>query len=162
MSASDSHPMADWPPDLLRLSNKFALSGEVDGQHPPDSMIEAYLLVAEVRTKRLSGIPWGDGTHDFADDEDELAAVGQILTVHRSPSSTGRTGHVMVPVMGRVMAPAMGIYQRFRVGSRHPVRWHLLVGAFSSNSREEVRCTPVCAYWGTGTGATRGRSSFCS
>ena len=74
MSASDSHPMADWPPDLLRLSNKFALSGEVDGQHPPDSMIEAYLLVAEVRTKRLSGIPWGDGTHDLADDEEALLA----------------------------------------------------------------------------------------
>ncbi len=44
--------------------------GEVDGQNPPESMIEAYLLVAEVRTKRLSGIPWGDGTHDLADDEE--------------------------------------------------------------------------------------------
>ncbi len=46
-------------------------------------MIEAYLLVAEVRRKRLSGIPWGDGRDDLADDEEGFldAALGRKLAV---------------------------------------------------------------------------------
>ncbi len=72
----DPTPFADWPRHLQESWRDCAERGEVDGQHPPDSMIEAYLLVAEVRTKRLSGIPWGDGSQDdFADSEENAHPV---------------------------------------------------------------------------------------
>ena len=46
--------------------------GEVDGHTPPTSIVEAYLQVAEIRARRLAGIPWGDGTqNDFADSEED-------------------------------------------------------------------------------------------
>ncbi len=68
----DSTLIASWPRHLQESWRDCAQRGEVDAQNPPDSMIEAYLLVAEVRTKRLSGIPWGDGTQDdFAGAEED-------------------------------------------------------------------------------------------
>ncbi len=70
----DPTPIASWPRHLQASWRDCAERGEVDGQNPPDNMIEAYLLVAEVRTKRLSAIPWGDGTHDLADDEELMLA----------------------------------------------------------------------------------------
>ena len=45
-------PTASWPRHLQASWRDCAERGEVDGQNPPDNMIEAYLLVAEVRTKR--------------------------------------------------------------------------------------------------------------
>ena len=46
----------------------------MDGDNPPTSIVEAYLIVAQVRVRRLAGIPWGDGKHDLADDEESLLA----------------------------------------------------------------------------------------
>ncbi len=65
-------PTASWPRHLQASWRECAERGEVDGDNPPESLIDAYLLVAEVRTKRLSGIPWGDGTRDLGDDEESL------------------------------------------------------------------------------------------
>ncbi len=48
--------------------------GEVDGHTPPTSVVEAYLMVAEAQGRRLAGIPWGDGRHDLADDEELMLA----------------------------------------------------------------------------------------
>ncbi len=67
-------PTTSWPLHLQASWRDCVERGEVDGQHPPESMIEAYLVVAEVRAKRVSGIPWGDGTHDLADDEELMLA----------------------------------------------------------------------------------------
>ncbi len=67
-------PPTTWPRHLQESWRDCVERGEVDAQNPPDSLIEAYLLVAEVRTKRLSGIPWGDGRHDPADDEELMLA----------------------------------------------------------------------------------------
>ncbi len=55
----------------------------MDGDNPPMSIVEAYLIVAQVRVRRLAGIPWGDGSRDLADDEDGLpdAALGRNLAV---------------------------------------------------------------------------------
>ncbi len=46
----DSHPMADWPHELLRLWNKFALSGEVDAQAPASPPMYSYPRPKEVWT----------------------------------------------------------------------------------------------------------------
>ena len=59
----------DWPRHLQASWHDYAERGEVDGQYPPNSMRDAYLLVAESRAKRLRGIPWGDGTHNLVGDE---------------------------------------------------------------------------------------------
>ncbi len=67
-------PTASWPRHLQASWRDCVERGDVDAQNPPESMIEAYLLVAEVRTKRVSGIPWGDGRHDLADDEELMLA----------------------------------------------------------------------------------------
>ncbi len=79
----------DWPGHLQASWRDCVEGGEVNAQHPPESMIEAYLLVAEVRTKRLSGIPWGDGKHDLADDEEVMLAE---LTPTRAMCATCGAG----------------------------------------------------------------------
>ena len=81
MLGPDSTACADWPLQRRRLLSKFVLSGEVDGQNPPDSMVEAYLQVAEAQRRRLAGIPWGDG-EQIPDEEDEHAAeLGPQLAI---------------------------------------------------------------------------------
>ena len=50
----------------------------MDAQHPPVSIVDAYLQVAEARVRRLAGIPWGDGIHDLTD-EDEEELLGTAL-----------------------------------------------------------------------------------
>ncbi len=67
-------PTAAWPRHLQASWRDCAERGEVDGDNPPTSIVEAYLIVAQVRVRRLAGIPWGDGRHDFADDEESLLA----------------------------------------------------------------------------------------
>ncbi len=74
MSDPDSHPMADWPCHLQESWRDCAERGEVNGHTPPTSVVEAYLQVAEARGRRLAGIPWGDGRHDLADDEELMLA----------------------------------------------------------------------------------------
>ncbi len=61
---------ASWPRHLLASWRDCAERGEVDGHTPPTSIVEAYLQVAEAQGRRLAGIPWGDGRHDLADDEE--------------------------------------------------------------------------------------------
>ncbi len=67
-------PPTPWPRHLQASWRDCAERGEVDAQHPPESIIDAYLFVAEVRMKRQGGIPWGDGRHDLADDEELMLA----------------------------------------------------------------------------------------
>ncbi len=67
-------PTTSWPRHLQASWSDCAERGEVDAQHPPESIIEAYLFVADVRMKRQGGIPWGDGRHDLADDEELMLA----------------------------------------------------------------------------------------
>ncbi len=83
MSDSKFSTTASWPRHLQESWRDCAQRGEVDGRNPPVSIVEAYLQVAEARVRRLASIPWGDGTHDLADDEDELlgAALGRKLAV---------------------------------------------------------------------------------
>ena len=51
----------------------------MDSHNPPTSIVEAYLHVAEAQTRRLAGIPWGDGKQ-IGDEEDEYPAeIGQRL-----------------------------------------------------------------------------------
>ncbi len=70
----DPTPFADWPRHLQASWHDCAERGEVAGDNPPTSIVEAYLIVAQVRVRRLAGIPWGDGTHALADDEESLLA----------------------------------------------------------------------------------------
>ena len=53
MSDPDSHPMTDWPPDLLHLWHRFTLSGEVDPHHPPATVQEAYNQVVEIQARHM-------------------------------------------------------------------------------------------------------------
>ncbi len=70
----DPTPFADWPRHLQASWRDCVERGEVDGHTPPTSVVEAYLMVAEAQGRRLAGIPWGDGTHDLADDEEWMLA----------------------------------------------------------------------------------------
>ncbi len=47
-------PFTDAPDALLRLWNKFALSGDLDGSTPPATMREAYnqVVAKEFRAKK--------------------------------------------------------------------------------------------------------------
>ncbi len=67
-------PTASWPRHLQESWRDCAERGEVDGHTPPTSIVEAYLQVAEAQGRRLAGIPWGDGRHDPADDEELMLA----------------------------------------------------------------------------------------
>ncbi len=42
MPTSDATPIASWPRHLQAFWRDCAERGEVDAQHPPESMIEAY------------------------------------------------------------------------------------------------------------------------
>ncbi len=79
----DSTPYTDWPRHLQASWCDCAERGEVDGHTPPTSIVEAYLMVAEAQGRRLAGIPWGDGRHDLADDEEGFldAGLGRKLAV---------------------------------------------------------------------------------
>ncbi len=65
---------ASWPRHLQASWRDCVERGEVAGHTPPTSIVEAYLQVAEAQGRRLAGIPWGDGRHDFTDDEELLLA----------------------------------------------------------------------------------------
>ncbi len=67
-------PPTTWPRHLQASWRDCVERGEVDGHTPPTSIVEAYLQVAEARGRRLAGIPWGDGRHDLADDEELMLA----------------------------------------------------------------------------------------
>ncbi len=67
-------PTASWPSHLQESWGDCTARGEVDAHNPPASIVEAYLQVAEARVRRLAGIPWGDRTHDLADDDEEYPA----------------------------------------------------------------------------------------
>ncbi len=56
MPDPDSHPMADWPDELLRWWNKFALMGEVDSQHPPATAREAHRLLMEIHLRQMQEV----------------------------------------------------------------------------------------------------------
>ncbi len=67
-------PPTTWPRHLQASWRDCAERGEVAGHTPPTSVVEAYLMVAEAQGRRLAGIPWGDGRHDLADDEELMLA----------------------------------------------------------------------------------------
>jgi hypothetical protein len=99
MPISDSTPYASWPRHLQASWRDCAERGEVDGDIPPTSIVEAYLIVAQVRVRRLAGIPWGDGTHDLADltpTRTVCARCGAGDLEHFYTSK--RTGKILCPV----------------------------------------------------------------
>ena len=67
-------PTASWPRHIQASWRDCVKRGDVDGDNPPMSIVEAYLIVAQMRVRQLAGIPWGDGTHDLAGDEESLLA----------------------------------------------------------------------------------------
>ena len=70
--------MAKWPPDLLHLWQTFTLSGELDPQHPPATVLEAYTQVAEIQARHLREVVQDiqpDVTALFAESEDSLLPV---------------------------------------------------------------------------------------
>ncbi len=56
MSDPDSHPMADWSPDVQRWWNKFAVTGEVDSQNPPATAQEAHRLLMEIQLRQMQEV----------------------------------------------------------------------------------------------------------
>ncbi len=103
----NSTPIASWPRHLQASWRDCAERGEVDAQNPPTSVVEAYLQVAEARARRLAGIPWGDGTHDLADDEELMLA--ELMPTRATCARCGagdlehfytskRTGKILCPV----------------------------------------------------------------
>ncbi len=56
MSDPDSHPMADWSPDLYRWWNKFSLTGDVDADHPPATAREAHHLLIEAQLRQMQEV----------------------------------------------------------------------------------------------------------
>ncbi len=83
--AEQLDPPASWPSHLQESWGDCTARGEVDAHNPPSSIVEAYLLVAEARTKRLTSIPWGDvSRNDHTEiEEDEVlgAEYGRKLAV---------------------------------------------------------------------------------
>ena len=74
---SDSHPMANWPPDLLHLWHTFTLSGELDAQHPPATVLDAYTQVAEIQARHMREVVQDiqqDVTALIAESEDTAGA----------------------------------------------------------------------------------------
>ncbi len=84
----------------------------MDGDNPPTSIVEAYLIVAQVRVRRLAGIPWGDGKHDLADDEGRFldAPLGRRLAVC-ARCGAGELGHFYTSKRDRLTLCA-GCFQR--------------------------------------------------
>ena len=84
MSNPDSHPMAKWPPDLLHLWHTFTVSGELDAQHPPATVWEAYDQVIEIQARHLREAMQDtqpDVTALIAESEDELLPVNLRRTL---------------------------------------------------------------------------------
>ncbi len=48
--------MADWPDALLWQWNKFAITGEVDSEHPPATAEEAHHLLVEVQLRQMQDV----------------------------------------------------------------------------------------------------------
>ena len=82
MSDSDFDHMADWPPDLLHLWNRFTLSGELDPPHPPATVWDAYTQVAGIQARHLREVAQDiqqDVTALIAEGEDALLPVNLRL-----------------------------------------------------------------------------------
>ena len=78
MSDSDFDHMADWPDDLLWQWNKFAVTGEVDSEHPPATAEEAHSLLVEVQLRQMQEVAQELQTNVealIAESEDELLPV---------------------------------------------------------------------------------------
>ncbi len=104
--AEQLDPTASWPRHLQESWGDCTARGEVDARNPPASIVEAYLQVAEARVRRLAGIPWGDRTHDLADDDEEYPAelARRLATCARCGAAdlehfytAERTGKVLCP-----------------------------------------------------------------
>ena len=88
----DSIPFTYWPHHLQESWHDCAQCGEVDADHPPTSILEAYLEVAEARTKRLTSIPWGDGRRDDRTDgeADEVLGAEYGRKLSQLPARSGQ------------------------------------------------------------------------
>ena len=67
--------MADWPDNLLCWWNKFAITGEVDSQHPPATAQEAHRLLMEIHLRQIQEVVQELQTNVdalVAESEDEL------------------------------------------------------------------------------------------
>ena len=76
MSDPDSHPMADWPPELQRLWHEFVLSGELDSHGLPTTVLEAWERVVQVQACHLS-----EAIHAHRDRLDHWRAEDQFIFI---------------------------------------------------------------------------------
>ncbi len=84
MSDPDSHPMADWPDNLLCWWNKFAITGEVDSEHPPATAQEAHRLLMEIQFRKMQEVVQELQTNVdalLAESEDALLPVNLCRTL---------------------------------------------------------------------------------
>ncbi len=84
MSDPDSHPMADWSPDLLRWWNKIAVTGEVDSQNPPATAQEAHNLLVQIQWRQIQEVVQELQTNVdalLAESDDELLPVNLRRTL---------------------------------------------------------------------------------
>lgn len=67
----------DWPRHLQESWQDCVQRGEVDAQHPPDTLVEAYPQVAEARAWLLGGFRYDEpGQDDDAEAEEEHQGSG--------------------------------------------------------------------------------------
>ena len=102
--------IASWPCHLQESWRACAERGEVDAQNQPDSIVEAYLQVAEAQRRRWASIPWGDGTHDLVDDEEYPAELARRLAVCARCGASDLEHFYTAQRTGKVLCPAC--YQR--------------------------------------------------
>ena len=76
--------MADWPDNLLCWWNKFAITGEVDSEHPPATAQEAHRLLMEIQFRKMQEVVQELQTNVdalLAESEDALLPVNLCRTL---------------------------------------------------------------------------------
>ncbi len=86
----DPTPFADWPRHLQESWRDCGERGEVDGDNPPTSIVEAYLQGAEAQVRRLAGIPWGDPTDMVRYEEEDFTQLCGFVSNSTLPRRAGR------------------------------------------------------------------------
>ncbi len=111
MSDPDSHPMADWPDELLRWWNKFSLTGDVDADHPPATAQEAHRLLMEIQLRQIQGVVQELQTNVdalIAESEDALLPVNlrRTLAVCARCGASDLEHFYTAKRTGKVLCPA--------------------------------------------------------
>ncbi len=95
--------MANWPNELLRWWNKFAVTGEVDSQNPPATAQEAHRLLVEVQLRQMQEVVQELQTNVdalMAESEDALLPVNLRRTLAVCASVGPATWNTSIPPNG--------------------------------------------------------------